>query len=156
MSLNLETKLTFKGDDGNLWSVQQTDLGSFKVVVRVDAEGSQWGSFTPVAHADDAWAELFAACKARKVKLTPVPRAVCVIAREIARNWASGKKGVAGIYFGAVPYLDAMRTMETATENYGADDGKSILLYFLGNANAYRGGLATAHKLELKALAGVK
>lgn len=67
------------------------------------------------------------------------------IAREIKRVWAKP-------FFGAVPYLQAMATMHTAEEDYGADDGKSIVLYFLANANTWRGEDARRIKAELKAL----
>jgi len=54
------------------------------------------------------------------------------------------------IYFGAVPYLDAMGTMMNVTSTYGADSGKSIVLYFLSNATTWRGPVAKAVKAELK------
>ena len=44
-----------------------------------------------------------------------------------------------GIYFGAVPYIDAMRSLVTINENYGADSGRSIVAYFLSNATNWRG-----------------
>ena len=71
------------------------------------------------------------------------------LASIIRKDWrAQAKNGQ--IYFGAVPYLDAMHTMDKITDNYGADDGKSIVLYFLSNANTWKGDVARAIKLELK------
>jgi hypothetical protein len=64
------------------------------------------------------------------------------LARLIKRDW---KK----VYFGAVPYLDAMTTMVSVNDNYGADDGKSIVRYFLGNATTWRGTVAREVKKEL-------
>ncbi|HEX5093743.1 MAG TPA: hypothetical protein VFV84_13735 [Burkholderiales bacterium] len=69
--------------------------------------------------------------------------------------------GLAGIirrdwtrpYFGAVPYLDALATLRTVADAYGCDDGRSIVLYFLANANGWRGPVARAVKAELKARA---
>ena len=41
------------------------------------------------------------------------------------------------VYFGAVPYLDAMSELETVNDNYYQDSGASIVRYFLGNAQTY-------------------
>jgi len=138
----------FKGSDGQQYKVER-DEGGVRVHFPTGTKDDTAIRSMLCVNADTAYKVLFDDCKARKVKLTPEKRPTHEIAREISRNWSTTK---GGMYFGAVPYLQAMHSM-TGTENYGADDGKSILLYFLGNANAYRGGLATAHKLELKALA---
>ena len=65
------------------------------------------------------------------------------IARDIRRDWRP-------IYFGAVPYLAAMGQMDTVAENYGNDSGKSVILYFLANANGWRGDVARRVKMELR------
>jgi hypothetical protein len=65
------------------------------------------------------------------------------IAREIKSDW---KKP----YFGAVPYLDAMSTLNSINDNYIYDSGKSVVLYFLSNANTWRGETARRIKKELK------
>jgi hypothetical protein len=67
------------------------------------------------------------------------------LAAIIRKDWRS--KGT--IYFGAVPYLEAMHTMDKITDNYGLDSGRSIVLYFLANAQTWRGEVAKAVKLEL-------
>lgn len=54
------------------------------------------------------------------------------------------------VYFGAVPYLDAMSCLRTVNDNYGLDSGESVVLYFLANANTWRGDVARAVKAELK------
>ena len=54
------------------------------------------------------------------------------------------------VYFGAVPYLDAMSTLEHVDDSYGCDSGRSIVQYFLGNANSWRGDVAREVKAELK------
>lgn len=72
------------------------------------------------------------------------------IASEIRKDW--GTK----VYFGAKPYLDAMQTLNSITDNYGMDSAKSIVLYFLANAGTYRGEKAKTLKAELKKIAGVK
>lgn len=72
-------------------------------------------------------------------------RKLHTIAAEIKADW---KKP----YFGAVPYLDAMTTLETVENSYYYDSGKSIVLYFLANANTWRGENARRIKTELKAM----
>jgi hypothetical protein len=70
-------------------------------------------------------------------------RALHVIAREIIADW---KK----VYFGAVPYIDAIRSLDRVTDNYGSDSGKYIINYFLANASGWRGEKAKTIKAELK------
>jgi len=64
----------------------------------------------------------------------------------IRQNWRSQGKQ---IYFGAVPYLDAMSCLQSVNDSYGCDSGRSIVAYFLGNANTYKGETARAIKKEL-------
>jgi hypothetical protein len=59
-------------------------------------------------------------------------------------------------YFGAVPYLQAMATMCSFNDSYGYDDGKTIGLYFLCNAQTWRGPVAKAVKAEIKRQLGIK
>lgn len=68
---------------------------------------------------------------------------VAGIARLVEQDW---KK----VYFGAVPYLQAMATMHSVNDAYGLDPGHEIILYFLSNANTWRGETARAVKAELK------
>ena len=72
-------------------------------------------------------------------------RPIHVITREIVRDW---KKP----YFGAVPYIEAMHTLDSINDPYYADSGKSIVAYFLGNAMTWRGETARRIKAELKAM----
>ena len=76
-------------------------------------------------------------------------RFIWEIAEEIREDWTKP-------YFGAVPYLNAMSDLRWITDNYGLDSGRTIVLYFLSNANTWRGDKARKIKLELKALAGLK
>lgn len=55
-------------------------------------------------------------------------------------------------YFGAVPYLDAMRGLQSVNDTYGMDNARSIVRYFLANASAWRGDKARAIKAELKGM----
>lgn len=71
------------------------------------------------------------------------------LARVIKNDW---KK----VYFGAVPYLNAMFSLNHILDNYGFDDGKSIVIYFLGNAQSWRGETAKAVKAELKKRCNIK
>jgi hypothetical protein len=73
-------------------------------------------------------------------------RSISVIAREISRDWGTKT------YFGAVPYIAAMRSLDRVTDDYGADSGRSIVLYFLSNAATWRGPTAKRVKAELKAM----
>lgn len=67
------------------------------------------------------------------------------IAREIRRDW---KK----VYFGAVPYLEALECMDSPQANFGADSGKEMVLYFLSNATTWKGEVARRVKAELKGM----
>ncbi len=69
-------------------------------------------------------------------------REICTIASEIRKDW---KK----IYFGAVPYLDAMNRLSTMKDYYGLDSAKEIVLYFLANAQTWQGETARRVKKEL-------
>ncbi len=73
------------------------------------------------------------------------PRMLSFIARDIRMTWSR-------VYFGAVPYLDAMSTLDSMTSKYGEDSARSIVAYFLANAGAWRGDDARRIKAELKAM----
>lgn len=72
-------------------------------------------------------------------------RPIYEIAHEISRDW---KKP----YFGAVPYLDAMRSLNSVEDKFYQDSAKSVVLYFLSNASTWRGETAKRVKAELKAM----
>jgi hypothetical protein len=72
-------------------------------------------------------------------------RTLDVIARDISRDWTKP-------YFGAVPYLDAMHSLQSIRDRYYFDDAESIVRYFLANANSWKGETARAIKAELKTL----
>ena len=71
-------------------------------------------------------------------------RPLHVIAREIRTDW---KKP----YFGAVPYLDAMRQLNSIHGEFYNDSAKSVVAYFLANAGTWRGDTARRVKVGLKA-----
>tara|TARA_R110000868_G_scaffold288698_2_gene548978 strand:- start:789 stop:998 length:210 start_codon:yes stop_codon:yes gene_type:complete len=59
---------------------------------------------------------------------------------------------VSNVWFGAVPYLDAMATLQGIDDSYGCDSARSIVNYFLANASTWRGPMAKMIKAELKAM----
>ena len=65
------------------------------------------------------------------------------IAREIRKAWTRVSPY-------AEPYLEAMQSLGSINDNYYYDSGKSIVLYFRGNANTWRGEDARRIKAELK------
>ena len=67
------------------------------------------------------------------------------IAREIRKDW----KNVSPY---ATPYLSAMSCLNSVSDNYIMDSGKSIVCYFLANAGSWRGETAKRIKAELKAM----
>ena len=71
------------------------------------------------------------------------------IAREISRDWKN-------VNYAAKPYLQAMRSLDSASDSFGYDSAKSVVTYFLANASGYRGDAAKAHKAALKAIVGLK
>lgn len=74
-----------------------------------------------------------------------MPRPIYVIAAEIRKTWPK-------VYFGAVPYLDAMFWLGDITDTYGYDSADSIVRYFLSNASTWRGEDARRIKAELKGM----
>jgi hypothetical protein len=73
----------------------------------------------------------------------PTIRPLDVIANEIRKDWQP-------VYFGAVPYLDAMLTLNSINDMFGLDSADSIVRYFLANAQTWRGEVARRVKAELK------
>ena len=82
----------------------------------------------------------------KKVSEQKSVRPLHVIAYEIKKDW--GKK----MYFGAVPYVEAMSVMDGIEERYIQDSGKEIVNRFLSNASTWRGEKAREIKKELKGM----
>jgi len=74
-----------------------------------------------------------------------VSRPLYEIAREIRKDWSP-------VNYAAKPYLDAMRSLSSINDDYYADSGRSVVLYFLSNAASWRGENARRIKAELKSL----
>lgn len=64
------------------------------------------------------------------------------IVREIRTDW----KKVSPY---ALPYLNAMGTLDSVGQSYGLDDGRAIVNYFLVNASSWKGEVAKRVKKEL-------
>lgn len=76
-------------------------------------------------------------------------RPISEIADDIQQAWPN-------VYFGAVPYLNAMKSLTSIDDMYYEDSARSVLTYFLSNASGFRGEQAKALKNELKAMLGRK
>lgn len=72
-----------------------------------------------------------------------MPRSLSTIAKDIRSDWST-------ITPYARPYLNAMLSLDKVSDNYYADSGKSVVLYFLSNAASWRGETARRIKAELK------
>lgn len=66
------------------------------------------------------------------------------IARDVKSTWMN-------VYFGAVPYLEALLTLDTTDPEalYGIEMAGDITRYFLANAQTFRGADAKMLKQEL-------
>ena len=72
-------------------------------------------------------------------------RSLREVAMEIRKDW---KKP----YFGAVPYLNAMLSLNSVEDRYLYEDGKTQVIYFLANAQTWRGEKAREIKKYLKSI----
>jgi len=61
---------------------------------------------------------------------------------DIRKNWIKP-------WYGAVPYLNAMRYLNSIDDFYGYDSADSIIRYFLSNARTWKGEHARRIKAEL-------
>jgi len=76
---------------------------------------------------------------------TTTTRPLYAIAVEIKRDWIKP-------YFGAVPYLDAMRHLNAIDELYYNDEASDVVSYFIANAGTWKGDTARRVKAELRAM----
>ncbi len=72
-------------------------------------------------------------------------RPLFAIANDVINLWPKP-------YFGAIPYIKAMRDLTTIQNTYGADSARSIVTYFLSNAKTWKGEDARRIKAELNAM----
>ena len=73
------------------------------------------------------------------------PRSLSEIAAEIRKEWYP-------VNYAAKPYLDAMRQLDKITDDYYADSGESVVIYFLSNARSWKGEAARRIKAELNGM----
>lgn len=78
-----------------------------------------------------------------------MPRPICKVAEDITKAWDKP-------YFGAEPYLKAMRYVSSPEDRFGHDNGRSLVVYFLANAASFRGNDARKLKAELKSICNIK
>lgn len=76
---------------------------------------------------------------------TTTSRPLHTIARDIQRDWSKPN-------YAAVPYLQAMRALDSISDKYYYDDAETVVRYFLANAGQWRGDKARTIKAELKAM----
>ena len=88
-------------------------------------------------------------------KTATTARPLYEIAREIRQNW---KKSISGtdLNYAAIPYLEAMETLDKISDRYIMDSASSIVAYFLGNASTWRGETAKRVKAELNQMLKAK
>ena len=72
-------------------------------------------------------------------------RSLSAIAYEITRTWPK-------VNYAAVPYLAAMRELDSVKDSYFYDSGSRVVAGFLSNAATWRGEDAKRIKAELKAM----
>jgi len=58
------------------------------------------------------------------VRENKMNRSLDTIARDIKRDWIKP-------YFGAVPYLNAMHSLQSISDKYHYDNAESVVRYFL-------------------------
>lgn len=73
----------------------------------------------------------------------PEPRTLSAIAAEIRADWRP-------IHIYAKSYVEAMASLQTLDDSYGADTAVSVVSYFLSNCSQWRGSVARRVKQELK------
>jgi len=69
-------------------------------------------------------------------------RTISEIAIEIKQDWKNPN-------YGAVPYLDAMLSINNINDDYFQDSASSVVIYFLSNARTWKGETAKRIKAEL-------
>lgn len=80
--------------------------------------------------------------KETKSLILEASRPLNQIAAEISKDWKP-------VNYAAKPYLEAMHTLKSISDNYYQDSGSSIVAYFLSNARSWKGEVAKRVKKEL-------
>jgi hypothetical protein len=74
-----------------------------------------------------------------------MPRPIYDIAADVRANWPK-------VNYAALPYLEAMEYISKPSDEYGCEDGKTQVMYFLSNASGWRGDAAKRIKAELRSM----
>lgn len=74
-----------------------------------------------------------------------VKRMIRDIAQDIINDWKNP-------YYGARPYIQAMAQLYYVEDKYVYETAKDVIIYFLANAQTWRGPIAKQIKAELKEL----
>jgi cation transport regulator len=114
------------------------DLGAATEDVRADFENA--GGYP--GHITSAIAE----GNVESAKSFAQDAALSSLAAVVESDWGAQGKGV---NFAAKPYLEALASLDTIRDTYGADSGKSVVAYFLSNAGTWKGPTAKLVKAEL-------
>lgn len=88
-----------------------------------------------------------------KIQPKPLERPLYEVTREIIRDHQLQGKG---LYFGAVPYVEAMKSLDKLEDHFFEDSGRDIVIYALSNLATWRGETARRVKAELNAALAVK
>lgn len=94
---------------------------------------------------NEMWPHLFAVPLEAETIAECGHRPLCIIAADVERDWEKVSPY-------ARPYLEAMETLTTLEDSYGCDSARSVVLYFLSNANSWRGENARRLKAELRSI----
>jgi hypothetical protein len=76
-------------------------------------------------------------------------RPLYTIAKEIKKDWKN-------MYFGAVPYVEALLSLDKLTDRYYFEDARNQVVYLLGNMRTWKGETAKRIKLELNQMLKAK
>ena len=78
---------------------------------------------------------------------TTATRPLYEIAADIDTHWDK-------INYAAMPYWEAMRSLDQITDRYGYDSAASVVRYWLSNSSTWRGADARRMKAELRDMLG--
>jgi hypothetical protein len=68
---------------------------------------------------------------------------------EIRKDWKP-------VHYTAKPYLEAMEQLNSISDDYYLDSGTSMVLYFLSNAQTWKGEVARRCKAELNTMVNLE
>jgi hypothetical protein len=127
-------------------------LGQQRLLDRLDAEIAQRKSMIPrneQEQIDDKDLERKFYAVSEEDAATIKEGKIYYIAGIIESDFQEQKKRVP---VPLAPYLDAMYSLETVSDKYGMDSGRSIIAYALSNMSTYKGVTAKAVKVKLREL----